>query len=114
MTLNLHPIRDEFVCERRRDGRRFLYAPAIPEDTWVADTGLSLIDRLFGGRLAPLVAQFASERKLGDDDIAALKAQILASGLSLSQLVTTAWASAASYSRTARSTWAIAAPPPAC
>ncbi len=57
-----------------RDGRRFLYAPAIPEEAWVADTGLSLIDRLFGGRLAPLVAQFASERKLNDDDIAALKA----------------------------------------
>lgn len=57
-----------------RDGRRFLYAPAIPEDAWVADAGLSLIDRLFGGRLAPLVAQFASERKLTDDDLAALKA----------------------------------------
>jgi len=57
-----------------RDGRRFLYVPAIPEDAWVADTGLSLIDRLFGGRLAPLVAQFASERKLSADDLAALKA----------------------------------------
>lgn len=57
-----------------RDGRRFLYAPAIPEEAWVADTGLSLIDRLFGGRLAPLVAQFASERKLSADDLAALKA----------------------------------------
>lgn len=57
-----------------RDGRRFLYAPAIPEDAWVADTGLSLIDRLFGGRLAPLVAQFASQRELSADDLAALKA----------------------------------------
>lgn len=57
-----------------RDGRRFLYAPAVAEDAWVAETGLSLIDRLFGGRLAPLVAQFASERQLSPDDIAALKA----------------------------------------
>lgn len=63
-----------------RDGRRFLYAPAVPEDAWVADTGLSLIDRLFGGRLAPLVAQFASERTLGDDDIAALKALLKEQG----------------------------------
>lgn len=63
-----------------RDGRRFLYAPAVPEDAWVADTGLSLIDRLFGGRLAPLVAQFASERKLGADDIAALKALLKEQG----------------------------------
>ena len=34
---------------------------------------------------------------IGDKDIAALKAKILASGLSISQLVTTAWASAASF-----------------
>ena len=34
---------------------------------------------------------------IGEKDIAALKAKILASGLSISQLVTTAWASAASF-----------------
>ena len=34
---------------------------------------------------------------IGESDIAALKAKILASGLSISQLVTTAWASAASF-----------------
>ncbi|MEV0976354.1 catalase/peroxidase HPI [Streptomyces sp. NPDC049915] len=34
---------------------------------------------------------------VGDEDIAALKSRILASGLSTSQLVTTAWASAASF-----------------
>jgi catalase-peroxidase len=40
----------------------------------------------------------AVEHKLIDsDDIAALKAKILASGLSISQLVTTAWASAATF-----------------
>ncbi len=34
---------------------------------------------------------------IGDEDIAALKGRILASGLSISQLVSTAWASAASF-----------------
>jgi catalase-peroxidase len=34
---------------------------------------------------------------IGDRDIAALKAKVLASGLSISELVTTAWASAASF-----------------
>ncbi|HZF88382.1 catalase/peroxidase HPI [Streptomyces sp.] len=34
---------------------------------------------------------------VGDEDIAALKSTVLASGLSLSQLVTTAWAAAASF-----------------
>lgn len=57
-----------------RDGRRFLYAPAFPREAWTAGEGLSLIDRLFGGRLAPLVAQFATERKLRPEDIDALKA----------------------------------------
>src|SRR3989449_824509 len=35
--------------------------------------------------------------QVGDEDIAALKGKILASGLSISQLVSTAWASAASF-----------------
>ena len=34
---------------------------------------------------------------VGDRDIADLKAKVLAAGLSVSQLVSTAWASAASY-----------------
>src|SRR5260370_29489843 len=34
---------------------------------------------------------------IGEQDIAALKAKILASGLSISQLVTTAWAAAATF-----------------
>jgi catalase-peroxidase len=37
---------------------------------------------------------------IGEQDIAALKGKILASGLSISQLVSTAWASAASFRRT--------------
>src|SRR6185295_7138086 len=34
---------------------------------------------------------------IGEQEIASLKAKILASGLSISQLVTTAWASAATF-----------------
>lgn len=56
-----------------RDGRRFLYAPAFPQEAWVADTCLSLIDRLLRRTAAPpLVPQFASERKLQPEDIEAL------------------------------------------
>lgn len=39
----------------------------------------------------------ADHELVADEDIAALKSRILASGLSVSQLVTTAWASAASF-----------------
>jgi len=34
---------------------------------------------------------------IGDEDVAALKAKVLASGLSISQLITTAWASASTF-----------------
>ena len=57
-----------------RDGRRFLYSPVLARDEWLGSESISLIDRLFGGGLAPLVAQFASRRKLSKADVAALKA----------------------------------------
>lgn len=57
-----------------RDGRRFLYSPVLARDAWLGNESVSLIDRLFGGGLAPLVAQFASRRKLSKADITALKA----------------------------------------
>ena len=72
----LNRLLNKGALTAERDGRRFLYTPAIPEEAWVADTGLSLIDRLFGGRLAPLVAQFASERELKPADIEALRAML--------------------------------------
>jgi predicted transcriptional regulator len=57
-----------------RDGRRFLYSAVVERGAWQRSQSVSLIDRLFGGSLAPLVAQFASQRKLSKADIAALKA----------------------------------------
>lgn len=56
-----------------KDGRRFLYSPLISREQWLGGQSLSLIDRWFGGGLAPLVAQFASQRKLKPEDIEALK-----------------------------------------
>jgi catalase-peroxidase len=41
----------------------------------------------------------ADHPPIGDQDVAALKAKILASGLSVSQLVSTAWASASTFRR---------------
>jgi predicted transcriptional regulator len=63
-----------------RDGRRFLYSPLLERDAWLSGQSVSLIDRVFGGRLAPLVAQFASQRKLSKTDIAALKAVLREQG----------------------------------
>ena len=55
------------------DVRRFLYAPLLQRQDWLAEQSTGLLDRLFGGRLAPLVAQFASTRRLSREDRAALE-----------------------------------------
>ena len=58
----------------REDGRRFLYSPALERDAYVSRESRRLVDRLFGGRLSPLVAQLAEEEALDEDDIAAIEA----------------------------------------
>lgn len=56
-----------------QDGRRYLYAPLLARTDWVHAQSLGLLDRLFGGSIAPLVAHFSSRRKLKAADVAALK-----------------------------------------
>lgn len=56
-----------------RDGRRYLYSPLIERTTYVQDESRGLIDRLFDGKLAPLVSHFAETNQLSADDIAELK-----------------------------------------
>lgn len=61
------------AIETRRDGRRYLYSPIIKRDQWLSDESVSLLDRLFHGRIAPFVAHFSQSRKLSKRDIAELK-----------------------------------------
>ena len=56
-----------------RDGRRYLYRPLLVRERYVLEESKSLLDRLFGGRVAPLVAHFSEQRKLSKKDIAELK-----------------------------------------
>jgi BlaI family penicillinase repressor len=57
----------------RKDGRRYLYSPVLERDQWLASESKGLLDRLFGGRVAPLVAHFSKQRKLTRKDVADLK-----------------------------------------
>ena len=57
----------------QRDGRRYLYSPLLQRDQWLASESKGLLDRLFGGRVAPLVAHFSRQRKLTRKDLAELK-----------------------------------------
>ena len=56
-----------------RDGRRYLYRPRISRERYVFGESKGLVDRLFGGRVAPLVAHFSEQRKLSKKDIAQLR-----------------------------------------
>lgn len=57
----------------KRDGRRYLYSPVLTRDAWVASQSEGVLDRLFGGRVAPLVAHFSERGKLSQDDIDELR-----------------------------------------
>jgi predicted transcriptional regulator len=56
-----------------RDGRRYLYRPLLKREDYIDAASTTLLDRLFGGRVAPLVAHFSDRRKLTKKDIAELK-----------------------------------------
>ena len=55
------------------DGRRFLYTPLLERDDYLGGESRRLVDRLFGGRAAPLFAQLAEAEALSDDDIAEIE-----------------------------------------
>ena len=56
-----------------KDGRKYLYAPVLKREDWVHSQSRSLLNRLFDGRVAPLVAHFSEKGKLSKKDIAELK-----------------------------------------
>ncbi len=56
-----------------RDQRRYLYVPVLTREQWHSFESTRLLDRLFGGRVAPLVAHFGQHHRLSKQDIADLK-----------------------------------------
>ncbi|MDR6533802.1 putative transcriptional regulator [Caulobacter rhizosphaerae] len=58
------------------EGRRYLYSPLVSRQAYVGSESQGLLDRLFDGRLAPLVAHFSDSDKLSEQDVAELKALI--------------------------------------
>ena len=59
-----------------RDGRRYLYRPLLQRGDYVLEESRNLLDRLYGGRVAPLVAHFSERSKLTKKDIAEIRALI--------------------------------------
>ena len=69
----LNRLLNKGAIRAEKDGRRYLYAPVLGRDEWVAGESGSLLERLFDGRVAPLVAHFSEHRKLSKKDIAELR-----------------------------------------
>ena len=65
-------IRKGALRSERRRGR-VVYAPLVSRADWVTTESQGLLDRLFGGQLAPLVDHFTRERAVSAEDLARLK-----------------------------------------
>lgn len=57
----------------RKENRRYIYSPVLTRAEWLAAESHGLVDRLFGGRVAPLVSYFSQQRKLTKKDVEELK-----------------------------------------
>ncbi|WP_380787270.1 BlaI/MecI/CopY family transcriptional regulator [Sphingomonas sp. R86521] len=66
------------VIGHEQDGRRYLYRPLVARDDYVSGESRRLIDRLFGGKLTPLVAHLAERDELTAQDIAEIEALLQA------------------------------------
>jgi predicted transcriptional regulator len=61
------------ALKARKDNRRYVYSPLLAREDWLSNESHSFLDRLFGGRVAPLVSYFSEQKKLGKKDIEELK-----------------------------------------
>jgi BlaI family penicillinase repressor len=57
----------------QKDGRRYLYSPLLQREQWQQQESRSLLDRVFGGKVAPLLAHFSHHEKLSTKDVAELR-----------------------------------------
>jgi BlaI family penicillinase repressor len=62
------------VIAHEAEGRRYLYRPLVAREDYVEGESRRLIDRLFGGKLTPLVAHLAERDALSTQDIAEIEA----------------------------------------
>lgn len=66
------------VLAHEEEGRRYLYRPTVSREDFVASESRRLLDRMFGGRLTPLVAHLAERDHLSQQDIAEIEALLKA------------------------------------
>lgn len=57
----------------KKNGRAYSYEAAVGEKECVLEESQSLLDKLFGGSFAPLLANFVDSKRLDKDEIAELE-----------------------------------------
>ncbi|AQR75460.1 BlaI/MecI/CopY family transcriptional regulator [Sphingomonas sp. LM7] len=62
------------VIAHEEDGRRYRYRPLVDRVDYVGGESRRFMDRLFGGKLTPLVAHLAERDAITDQDIAEIEA----------------------------------------
>lgn len=62
------------IIAHEADGRRYRYRPVVVREDYVAGESRRMMDRLFGGKLTPLVAHLAGRDALTSEDIAEIEA----------------------------------------
>ena len=72
----IHRLLTKKVLKSEREGGRVRYRPLVTREEHVTLESQSLLDRLFDGELAPLVAHYAKHRPLSAAEIARLKGLI--------------------------------------
>ena len=60
------------------NGRRYLYRPLVQREDYVEGESRRLMDRLFGGKLSPLVAHLAERDALSAQEIEEIEALLQA------------------------------------
>ena len=69
----LNRLLNKGAIEAERIGRRYLYRPRLERAQWELEESTSLLDRVFGGRVAPMLAHFSQHGRLSRSDLAELK-----------------------------------------
>lgn len=69
----LNRLLNKGAIEAEKHGRRYSYKAVLKREEWVTSESKSLLNRIFDGRVAPLVAHFSEKGKLSKKDIAELR-----------------------------------------
>ena len=70
----LSRLLEKGILSHEEEGRRYLYRPAVAREDYVARESGRMLDRMFGGRVTPLVAHLAERNQLTPADIAEIEA----------------------------------------